>query len=224
MRNPPRSYTEQVSFFELPPRPEPPHEPEPAPLPWHGPPENALGGSVPLELLVGRSETAAVAFTNVTAYPSGFGFTLAVRLREPSTEPCYHRPPHELWSGEGAGDLPDRLLRFGFDLADGSKATSVGGFPLIGDEPAGPVLIGGAGGGGARSWDQRFWVWPLPPPGRMAAVCEWPSEGIALTRVELDAAPIREAADRAVVLWEGPGTLRGGWTATGTASFRPRSG
>jgi hypothetical protein len=44
-------------------------------------------------------------------------------------------------------------------------------------------------------------VWPLPPAGTLAFVCEWPLRGIVETRAEIDAAPILEAAGRAEVLW-----------------------
>ena len=65
--------------------------------------------------------------------------------------------------------------------------------PTEGDPP-GPLLWPGGGGGGGDRWDQSYWLWPLPPPGPVAFVVEWPSEGIELTRHELDAAPILEAS------------------------------
>jgi hypothetical protein len=42
-----------------------------------------------------------------------------------------------------------------------------------------------------------MWVWPLPPAGRLALVCEWPAAGILLTRHEIDAQLILDAASRA---------------------------
>ncbi len=68
------------------------------------------------------------------------------------------------------------------------------------------------GGGGERAWDMRFWLWPLPPPGLLAFVAEWPLGGIALTRVEVDADPIVQAAAEAETLWpDGEPTSGGGW-------------
>jgi hypothetical protein len=49
--------------------------------------------------------------------------------------------------------------------------------------------------------DMEHWVWPLPPAGPFAFVCEWPSRGIAESRAEIDAGLILEAAGRAVTLW-----------------------
>jgi hypothetical protein len=83
----------------------------------------------------------------------------------------------------------------------------------------GPVLIQHGGGGGDGRWDQDVWVWPLPPPGPLAFVCEWPAEGVQLTRVEVDAGLVLEAAEQAEPLWEEQeqpslGLGRGGWTTT----------
>src|SRR5256885_6760927 len=47
----------------------------------------------------------------------------------------------------------------------------------------------------------RYWVWPLPPPGPVAFVCEWPAFGIPESRAELHARLILDAAARAVELW-----------------------
>lgn len=57
------------------------------------------------------------------------------------------------------------------------------------------------GGGGGGNWSQTYWVWPLPPPGSLVLACEWPALDIPLTRCEIDAQPIREAATRAQVVF-----------------------
>lgn len=74
-----------MSFFEPPPRMprrEEPFEPEPEP-PWERGPDNVLGGVVPLQLLLARSETVAVTITDVVAYRSGFSFELGSIRRGP---------------------------------------------------------------------------------------------------------------------------------------------
>jgi hypothetical protein len=91
--------------------------------------------------------------------------------------------------------------------ADGefsARATSLDAFPhraFDHDEPPqAPLLLQRGGGGGGGRWSHDVWVWPLPPSGPLAFVCEWPALGIALTRIDFDAERLREAAGRARLL------------------------
>ena len=210
-----------VSFFEPP--PPPPEPPERPPYePWMGPPDNALGGVVALELVVARSETTLVAVSGMSAYPQGFGFTLAVRWRtEPNPiEPRMFDPFHPGLRARVGGGLDPEVMRFGIEFADGRKVTNLQPHPHLEDEsgepPAGPMLMGGGGGGGGRRWDYRYWVWPLPPAGPLAFVCEWPAQDIPLTRIEIDAGLVLQAASRAQVVWEDdlPNTPSSDWSTT----------
>ena len=60
----------------------------------------------------------------------------------------------------------------------------------------GPVLMPRGGSGSLERWHGAYWVWPLPPEGPVAFVCEWPIADIPLTRYELDSARIRDAAGK----------------------------
>src|SRR5262249_44534885 len=110
---------------------------------------------------------------------------------------------------------PDSL-RFGLQYADGRKATTMGRrFEKTPVEKTSLVLSPGGGGGSERSFDMFMWVWPLPPAGPVAFVCEWGAESIPLTRHEIDAKQILEAAERSEALWpEEPSDGEGPWTAT----------
>jgi hypothetical protein len=46
-----------------------------------------------------------------------------------------------------------------------------------------------------------YWLWPLPPAGPLQLSCEWPTAGIALSSVEIDADAIRADAQQALPLW-----------------------
>jgi hypothetical protein len=194
-----------VSFFEPPPpRREPPwarHEQ----APWMGPPDNMLGTPVPLRLLLARTEHVAVAVTDALAYPMGVKLTLAVRRRLGEDDDPSFDPFHPLFSHRSrGGEAPPELLRFGVQLADGRKATTLDDHPWArGEEtkPEGPLLMPGGGSGGATSWDLGFWLWPLPPPGPLAFVCEWPAEAIGVSRAETDAGALVAAAELAEELW-----------------------
>lgn len=115
-------------------------------------------------------------------------------------DPMMYHGHHGLHHG-GGDEIPPEMLRLGVQFADGSKATNTGGFHHDANAPAGPVMHPGGGGGGGASWRQTQWVWPLPPPGPLELVCEWPAMDIPLTRSELDAQTILDAAARAQVIF-----------------------
>jgi hypothetical protein len=110
---------------------------------------------------------------------------------------------------------PAELLRYGVEFADGRRASNLGemlagatvALPASGDEQPEPdpandiTLIPGGGHGGGRHSRQELWVWPLPPPGPVAFVCQWPRYGIPESRVEVDGQSIRAAAATAREIW-----------------------
>jgi len=79
------------------------------------------------------------------------------------------------------------------------------------------VLRAGGGAGGAGNWRQSYWLWPLPPAGPLAFVCEWPAAGIPVTRHEIDARVVLDAARRAIVLFEDDAGAGGAASAGATA-------
>jgi hypothetical protein len=174
-----------------------------SPPAWLGPPRNILPGSAPVTLIVARNDDTVVAVTGLQAYTAGFGCTLNLRLRNLSgrEEQLF---PYLLDRADFEADPPpDALLRFGVQFADGRKATNLDDPPydLEGQDPDRPVLLHLGGGGGGSVWDREHWVWPLPPTGPFAFVCEWPARGLAESRAEIDAVSILDAAARAVTLW-----------------------
>jgi hypothetical protein len=173
-----------------------------SPPAWLGPPHNVLPGVAPMELILARTDQTVVAIASIQAYPAGFDFTLSLRLHTVSVRED-QQLPHLFGPVFEADPLPDEFLRFGVQFADGRKATNLDRPPYDpeGQEPDPPVLNQHGGGGGGSAWDIEHWVWPLPPAGPFAFVCEWPGRGIAESRVEIDAGLILEAAGRAVTLW-----------------------
>ncbi len=192
-------------------RPPPPREPEPAPLQpeWIGPPENELGVPVALRLLLARTEAAAVALTRAAAFSTGLEFTLDVRLRghDELTDPFGMQLRHGVQELE---EIPGEVLRFGFELADGRRVTNIDRFPTFEEPRDEPVLMQRGGGGGGRSWSFGYWLWPLPPAGALTVVVEWPSQGVEVTRHELDTGALLAAAAASEQLWPGGGASPGG--------------
>jgi hypothetical protein len=193
-------------FFGLLPEP-PPQPPRPAQPEWVGPPSGTLPGVVALELVLARSQLAAVCVTRISAYPTGFVFDLlTVSDADAGEDLDPHLMAFRHRRGPAGGD--GWQLRLGVQFSNGAKATNVGAAPGFagGDEkPQGPVLHSQGGGGGPGGWRFGYWVWPLPPVGPLAFVCEWPAASIPLTRHEIDAELVLAAAARAQEIFA-PGT------------------
>jgi hypothetical protein len=190
-----------MSFFDRLP-PAPPPEPEP-PRPAWMKPEAALAGVVAEELVLAHTDEAAVAVTGLLAYRTGFEVMLSAVLRREDRRGHLLQPDVLHWPGRDDEPLPPEFFRVGVQFADGGVATNLDRppFPVTDAEPAGPLLLPVEGGGGGRRYDLRYWVWPLPPPGLVAFVCQWPAHGIGESRVEIDAQLILDAATRAIELW-----------------------
>jgi hypothetical protein len=180
-----------------------PTPPEPTRPAWFKP-DDVLGVGVAAGFLIGRSADAAIAVTQLTAYPTGFEFTVGIVTRDEDRQGRLAWVLHHLPDHDPDGPLPDDFVRLGLQFSDGGVATNVHGrpFPDFDEEPTGPILLPDSGGGGGRRYDMTFWVWPLPPPGPVTFVCEWPALEIAESSVELDGALIRAAAERARSVWD----------------------
>jgi hypothetical protein len=193
-----------VNFFDryAPPPPEEP-EFELSSQPRWAKPEELLGAAVAEQFLLARADDAAIGVGGIVAYPSGFAFTVTTVLRREDRRAAHY---HETFHRDMFDDDPPSpgFLRIGVQFADGSVVTNLGGHPHFGfdDEPPGPILIHDGGGGGGRRYDMTYWVWPLPPPGPLTFVCEWPAHGIAESQATIDAGLVHEAAARAITLWD----------------------
>ncbi len=191
-----------MGFFDNHPAAAPPEPDEPPAPPVWDKPDGAIGVLAADQFVLGRSDDAAIAITGLTAFTTGFEFTLTALLRRHDRHGrTFHfnlRRPYLEDDG-----LPDEFIRLGLQFADGTVATNLdrSPFDLEGIEPVGPLLWERGGGGGGRRYDQGYWVWPLPPAGPLTFVCAWPAKGIPESRAEIDAQPILDAATRATVLW-----------------------
>jgi hypothetical protein len=182
-------------FFEPPPRVD--YEPEPT-WDWDRPSGGVVPVTIPIERVIARNEVAAVYLASVSTYPTGFKFDVFVVVADDESELDPFDFEFEMVA-QDTGEIPPGQLRLGFLFADGSKATNTGRYFHWYDEsgapPDAPVMNGGGSGGGSyQNWHGSFWVWPLPPAGKLEFLCEWPAAGIPLTRCELDSGTILEAA------------------------------
>jgi hypothetical protein len=165
---------------------------------WFAPAEDVRPAVIAVDRELVRSDRAVVVLTDVRGYLNGLALRLAIWGR--GEDDSRGDLPRGLFR-EGAVD--EHTFRFGVEFADGRRATNlVVPRAADGEEPAGPVLMLHGGGGAYRQTEIDYWLWPLPPPGRMRVVCEWPAYGIAETSVELDATELVDAASRARPVWD----------------------
>jgi hypothetical protein len=155
-----------------------------------GPPEGwVLPTVLPAVRVLGQSPNARIALVGLLCWPDGV--TLDIRLM------CRERR-------FGGSSSDDWAFRLGVRYAD-RRRVAAHEFPVqeTAHEPAenGLVLRPTIGGGGRFHRHWQFYLWPLPPKGRLTLVADWPSELIPETYTELDAGEIRSAAARSVVVW-----------------------
>ncbi|HVM06821.1 MAG TPA: hypothetical protein VM345_00025 [Acidimicrobiales bacterium] len=199
-----------MAFFEPPPSPPPEPEPEPVRFPWMRP-EDVLGAVVPVNFVLARTEEVAVAVWGITVFNDGFEFSVACLAKTRQRHRLRMHQFELMHQVRAGGAIPDEFLRFGISCADDTTVTNLrpgfdwGTHTADGDHTspsaAQRVLMPGGGGGSDRQWTQTYWCWPLPPPGPVTFVCEWPAFGIGETRHEIDSGPIREAASRSTPIW-----------------------
>lgn len=173
--------------------------------PWTGRPQGPPPGEVLSEAVLFDSDTVTLQIVYLDAYPDGFELEIHARTTiawNDLSRPADSGPDvfgrHWPMVGEPRDELPPQLLRVGVQFADGRQATNIGGH----DRPAGgpivwPLKGGGSGRPTGSQFRQGYWISPLPPPGPISIVCEWPVAGIPVVHHELDAQRILDAAERA---------------------------
>jgi hypothetical protein len=115
-----------LSFFEPPPRPPEPEWAEEPRRPWLEKPDNTVPVVVPVQLLLARSDDAAVLVTSLAAYADGVELDLTAVLRRRADVRLLFSPRF----GRG-----HEALQFGVAFANGRRATNLDRRP-VGGEPA----------------------------------------------------------------------------------------
>jgi hypothetical protein len=136
-------------------------EREAPPMPaWFGPPEDELGGVIPLDLVIGRSPDGVVALPHVTVYSTGvaFEFIAVARGLSNANSNGVLQKQHGPKRGK---EPPPRFLRLGLELSGGERVSNLGGkvhrrrFLKPDEKPDGAVFFEHGGRGGAGGWRTR---------------------------------------------------------------------
>jgi hypothetical protein len=206
-------------------------EPEPRRVKWQGDADDTVGIALPFNISLVQNDQVAVIASGFIAYPLGFSFSLVTISRlSPSPVPLgMHPHPGAI----RRGGVPGGEFRFGIGFSDGTTVFSAHRM-RPGLEASPRILQTRGGGGGGRTYRQSFWCEPLPSPGHMKFVCEWPDLLIPETSVEIDASAIIEAASRSGPLWPEDANLPeesssenqrravGRWNSSTFGRMRPR--
>jgi hypothetical protein len=159
---------------------------------------------VPLERTLVRRDDVQVTLMGAVAYSTGFKIWLQI-LRRAGDLSAVFQTGFDLLFRES--EVTDKFLRLGVEFSDGRRATNLDALtdetrrranaapPQIFLDERGQGGNGHVGGLGA-------WIWPLPPPGPLAIVIEWPAIGLLQTKTEIEAEPIIQAAARSQKLWD----------------------
>lgn len=167
--------------------------------PQSGPPQDEVGALVLSSFLLVRSQEVVVAVRGVTAYSDGLHLEVVVLFADEQ------RGEDLTYAMNDFSRSPGRF-RFGCIGSDGRPATS-------GTRDAPAVEVGGQAvprlvllrsTTSALTWTGHYWLHPLPPPGPLVLGCRWPDRGIPETLVEVDTAPLLEAAAGSTAVWGEP--------------------
>lgn len=171
--------------------------------PWQRAPEHELGVSLPLDCMIVCRDDVRVTLRGAVAYSTGFKVWLQILRRADDLRAIFQTSFDVLRDGE----VTDKFLRFGVEFSDGRRATNLDGFTTearleVEEKP--PVIYLDARGQAStrRMGGLSAWIWPLPPPGQIAIVTEWPRIGLTVTKTEIAAEPIIEAGARSEKIWD----------------------
>jgi len=173
--------------------------------PWRGPDDSVLGTPIDVGAILAVTETGVfLAVSAVEVYPSGFIMRVTLRRRSaPRADKWFEAVAWQhRWQGSGIPELSPRSLRIGVELPDGSRVDNLSFRDMPSRRPPAPCMISLGASGSVWRVDAEYWVWPLPTEGTASFFCEWPSEGVALTKVPIDCAILAEAAAKSHVLWD----------------------
>lgn len=182
---------------------------------WFGPPDDEVPVSIPLQRVLVRTPGAVMTLCRCDVYRTGLEFALRVDLRFDQIEGWQPEPPQQgLFLLDHGPRHPRMRLHLGVRFSDGTEAQANSRFDAspFGDspfeDPAGPILIAqaGGGGGGPDNWSttMNLWLFPLPPEGELVLSYACEDAGISEGTVVLNATELRSRVEDVIGVWDAP--------------------
>lgn len=163
-----------------------------------GPPQDEIGELAMACFELARAGEVVVAVRGVTAYSDGLHLAVVVLFADEQ------RAEDLTATLRDFGRSPGRF-RLGCRFSDGRTATAGSRespeveLPEPSDTDPQLLLLDSAVS--ALMWTAGYWLWPLPPAGPLVLGCRWHDRGIVETLVQLDTAPLLEAAAVSRPVW-----------------------
>jgi len=171
------------------------------------PPGDLLGGWAGICEVLGESATATVSIIITRAYPTGVEFMVEGRVTPGSG---YDAAAYLDFYKDDAADIPDErppdeLLRIGLEYPSGGRMSTLPwSVQQVSPDALVPLLWFTSGSASSKVFTADFWVSPLPTPGHLEFVIEWPLMDIPEQVRLIPCASILEAAGRARPLGQPP--------------------
>ncbi|MGH2850156.1 MAG: hypothetical protein ACRDLP_06020 [Solirubrobacteraceae bacterium] len=139
-----------------------------------------------MDLVIGRTPFAAVVVSGFRCYPSGFEFSVA-SWRRGTPQPRGFVNVSLRYPNGTTTSMDEELASRVDPAADG-------GLHL--------ACQSTSSGAGDDTWkaEWRYWASPLPGPGELLFICDWPAAGIDHHVVRHSTRPLLDAARRAQTL------------------------
>jgi len=197
-----------VTFFD----PDPP-VPEPERIeadrdPRREPPFDQLPAVAPLSAVLATTDNVAIALICARIFTDGVEFIIERKIRRKNMSRIDFRNLTQVDRFMPDEENQAARLQYGVLLPDGQKLTSCHSWAEDPHQTQIPprhslVTTDGSGGGSDSRYEHHdgLWLHPLPPPGLINFVTQWPSGGIKETHTTIDADMILSLASAARPLW-----------------------
>jgi hypothetical protein len=177
--------------------------------PRREPPFDRLPAVAPLSAVLATTDNVSIALISARVFTDGVEFVIERKIRRKAMSRSDFRSLTQNDRFTSDEESHATRLQYGVLLSDGQKLT---GRHFFAEEPRqtqipplSHILVptDGSGGGSDSRYEYHdgLWLHPLPPPGSIDFVTQWPSGGIEETHTTIDGDMILSLASAVRPLW-----------------------